>query len=348
MTPISSITDQLQRGGQIDTRALVMQAADALLADGIRPTVANVRARTGRGSASTINAALKDWWQDLGQRMARAQISPEIPAPLLEAADALWAAALKQADEALATYRADADKSVAEAHAGARDALLARDEAQAKLQDSLDSFRALENVRLELERRLTAESERRQMAEARIAQAQAEADRRERELRDRIEGIETLMKHERERSDGMESRLSLEVSEQKTAREQSETRHRRDTEVWREEKNRLSHQVQQAHQRSAELQGRLSTLEVQLADARDRQAGLHTEKENLVARQGVLEAAGASAQKIEEALRGELNALRETVRLIEADRDVLKRHLEEARRALLEAGEASNREKTSV
>ena len=345
MTPTTSVLDQ---SDQIDTRTLVKQAADALLADGIRPTVASIRARTGRGSASTINAALTDWWQDLGQRMARAQTRPEIPAPLLEAADALWAAALKQADAALAAYRAEADKGVAEAHATARDALLARDEAQEQLQDSLDSFRALEDVRLELERRLTGESERRQAAEARIGQVEAEAGRRENELRERIGNIETLLEHERERFDSMESRLSIDISEQKTARQQSEIRHRRDTEVWREDKNRLSHQVQQAHQRSAELQGRLSILEAQLAETRERQAGLQAEKENLVARQSVLEAAGALAQKIEEALRGELQALRETVRLIEADREVLKRQLEEARRALLEAGEASNREETAV
>ena len=36
----------------IDTRTLVKQTADRLLAEGIRPTVASVRQRTGRGSAS--------------------------------------------------------------------------------------------------------------------------------------------------------------------------------------------------------------------------------------------------------------------------------------------------------
>src|SRR4030065_164620 len=112
-----------------NTRLLTKRAADELLADGQRPTVANVRNRIGRGSAGTINAALQEWWADLSQRLAQAGSRPEVPAPIAEAMSQLWAAALEQAHNALAEYRHEADRKVAEAADTAATALLARDEA---------------------------------------------------------------------------------------------------------------------------------------------------------------------------------------------------------------------------
>lgn len=48
-------------GRTSDVPALVSRAAKAMVAEGIRPTVAGIRERIGKGSNTTILKALKDW-----------------------------------------------------------------------------------------------------------------------------------------------------------------------------------------------------------------------------------------------------------------------------------------------
>lgn len=328
-----------------NTRVLVKRVADELLAEGHRPTVANVRARTGRGSASTINAALKEWWQELARRIAEARARPDVPSPLLEVADHLWTAALDQAHQALAGYREEADKQVAEATETTRATLLARDEAEKRTSELQVRCDQLEDIRLDLERRLTAETERHQATETRAAQAYAEAEKRENELRERIRHLEQLLEQERKRSDSTEQRLSRQLDEQKTARSQAEARHREEAASWYQEKDTLLQQTQQAHERHSVAQGRIAALEAQLAEVRSLYIAQQTEKERLIARQAALDESVARTQKIEEALHGELAALRETIRVIGEDRDALRNALEEARNALVEAKSDTTRQR---
>ena len=72
----------------------VWQAADQLMAQGIRPTVANVREITQRGSAGTINDALKDWWQELAKRMSVQSVHPDLPDTVAALMQQLWQLAL--------------------------------------------------------------------------------------------------------------------------------------------------------------------------------------------------------------------------------------------------------------
>ena len=162
----------------IDTRTLVKQTADRLLAEGIRPTVASVRQRTGRGSAGTINTALHEWWQELAQRLAAIANRPELPTPLIEAADQLWEAALLQAHEALTQYRREADAKVEDAKAAVETATQEQQQAEALKTAVQQQVTELEQIRLDLERRLTAESTRREQAESRIREIQSEAAQR--------------------------------------------------------------------------------------------------------------------------------------------------------------------------
>lgn len=320
-----------------ETRPLVKQAADELLADGIRPTVANVRARIGRGSATTINAALGDWWQQLAGRLAKAGDRPDVPAPLLELAERLWDAALVQAHDALKTHREEADQRVARAAEIEAAALLARDQAHQKFSDLQQQHQQLGEIRLDLERRLTAEAEKRQHAEARVLVVQAEAVAQAEALRARIRELEELLRREQARFDSMERRLSLQVDEQKTARVETETRHRDDATAWRTERNDLIGQVRQAQERSAELNGRITTLLAQISELRDAYVALQTEKETLVASHARLETTASQAQKIEDSLRGEISALREINEAIETGRRSLREDLEDARKTLAAA-----------
>lgn len=80
------------------TRERVFAAADALLEAGIRPTQQAVREKIGSGSLTTINRALNDWWQTLGERITRQQQHPELPEPVLNIANQLWDRALAYAE----------------------------------------------------------------------------------------------------------------------------------------------------------------------------------------------------------------------------------------------------------
>lgn len=91
----------------------VAQAADALLQDGLRPTIERIRQRIGRGSPNTVGPMLEQWFAGLGQRLGGAAQPPDqtdTPTAVLQAANALWDAACQeaqaQAQDACAAQRA--------------------------------------------------------------------------------------------------------------------------------------------------------------------------------------------------------------------------------------------------
>lgn len=321
-----------------NTRLLAKRAADELLADGDRPTVANVRHRIGRGSASTINAALQEWWAELSQRLVQARSQPEVPAPLAEAMSQLWTAALEQAHHALAEYRNEADRKVTEATDAAAIALLARDEATKALQALQQDHQALADTRINLERQLTVETERREVAERQIGEVRTEADGRIAEARDRIRQLEELLERERTRYDAMENRLTQQIEEQKVARLKAEAHHRDEASAWRKEKNQLLGQNQETHRRLAEVQGRNLTLTEQTVALRNQVQGLQSDKEVLLVARSRLEVRLNQIQNVEETLRSEINALKHLIKLTEEDRTALKGDLDAARKALADGG----------
>lgn len=92
-----------------DTHSRVIEVADQLLEEGIRPTQQNVRERIGSGSLTTINRALNDWWHTLAQRISRRNEHPELPEPVLTLASQAWDRAL-----AYAEHRFDAQRQLLE------------------------------------------------------------------------------------------------------------------------------------------------------------------------------------------------------------------------------------------
>ena len=73
-------------------------AADALIADGLRPTIERVRQKIGRGSPNTVSPMLESWFATLSSRLGvngtKSQTS-STPVELQQIAEKLWAAALK-------------------------------------------------------------------------------------------------------------------------------------------------------------------------------------------------------------------------------------------------------------
>ncbi|WP_432473756.1 DNA-binding protein [Amphritea sp. HPY] len=83
----------------------VFEVADRLLSEGQRPTQQNIRNQLGSGSLTTINKALNDWWQSLGERLCSQHQRPEIPEPVFDSANALWQQALAYAEHQFSGQR---------------------------------------------------------------------------------------------------------------------------------------------------------------------------------------------------------------------------------------------------
>lgn len=74
-----------------NTRSLVHEAADRMLIeDGEIPTIRDILAEIGQGSHTTIAIALKDWKQQLGDRLRDAETIPELPSALARALVEAW------------------------------------------------------------------------------------------------------------------------------------------------------------------------------------------------------------------------------------------------------------------
>ncbi|MBY0453304.1 MAG: DNA-binding protein [Burkholderiaceae bacterium] len=120
------------------TRAIqyedVAHAADALLQEGLRPTIERIRMRIGRGSPNTVSPMLEQWFSGLGQRLNSTlgveKISAsdnDLPNSVLQAATALWVAARQQAQE-------QADNACAATRMALADEALQLQQARAELQ----------------------------------------------------------------------------------------------------------------------------------------------------------------------------------------------------------------------
>jgi chromosome segregation ATPase len=320
-----------------DTRTLVHEAADQLLAEGERPTVASVRARIGRGSASTINSALNDWWAGLSMRIAAARSRPDVPEPLLQATNQLWEAALVEASNALAGYRQEADAKVSAANDATTKAIVAQQEAEKSAERLAHEFKSLEATRIELERRLTTEIERRQAADDRADDIRKDAEQRLAESRERVRHLEELIRRDQDRFDSMEKRLSLQLEEHKTARSNAENKHKAAAASWREQKAGLNDEVLRANRELHETRGRITALEAQANETKNELETTRTELMRTEGARAELQERLIQFAKVEESLRVEANALRESFRLVEADRVTLRRDLEAARSALSSA-----------
>jgi Plasmid replication region DNA-binding N-term len=80
----------------------VQRAADTLLRQGIKPSVAAVRDQLGGGSPNTLTPLLSKYWETLGQRLGAGPESLErVPENLARVTELLWRRALEEARERL-------------------------------------------------------------------------------------------------------------------------------------------------------------------------------------------------------------------------------------------------------
>jgi hypothetical protein len=93
--------DVLYREGAISALD-VQRAADALLRQGTKPSVAALREQLGGGSPNTITPLLANYWETLGARLGAGPDSLErVPESLARVTELLWRRALDEARERL-------------------------------------------------------------------------------------------------------------------------------------------------------------------------------------------------------------------------------------------------------
>ena len=163
---MNQITEVRSRGIQ---ETDVFEAADALLAEGKRPTIERVRLKIGRGSPNTVSPMLERWFGTLGERLVGSTAGsasgrpagndPDgMPVGVRNAARLLWETARREAEEVqrgeLESMRAEL-QAREDALAEAQAALAQREEAFAQARVSLDSALASsQQAREALERQL--------------------------------------------------------------------------------------------------------------------------------------------------------------------------------------------------
>src|ERR1700689_5753455 len=80
----------------------VQRAADALLRQGRKPSVAAIREQLGGGSPNTITPLLAKYWEKLGSRLGEGPEALErVPEALARVTELLWRRALEEARERL-------------------------------------------------------------------------------------------------------------------------------------------------------------------------------------------------------------------------------------------------------
>ena len=254
------------------TQEQVNGAIEQLLLSGERPTIERVRVALGTGSPNTLTRMLDVWWQGLGERLMaqrRSAAIPSAPRAVVDAASALWEAALKSAGEAVerdieqAQEALTAERRVLEDEKQAMSAALA---AAREAQRLAEQAKQDTQVRLaDLQRLVDLQSSQIEDIQSRFSAAGSQVS----ELSSQLQQIEVA---------------SATAQAQATAdRRNLEAGHRAAEDRWltevdqlRQERTRLIRQLQQAEKDSRSklqaVESRLSSLSDQVRDLGSREA----------------------------------------------------------------------------
>lgn len=209
----------------------VFAACDALLLAGERPTIERVRQKIGRGSPNTVSPMLDAWFKGLGRRLqdpGAFSPPPDIPGPVLQAAQHFW-------EVAQASARADLEERVVESLRPMQDEVdralhaeaVAMAERDAEAGRARDARQELADVgrRLDVER--VAHGATTALADASRSHTtalQARLEDAEALLRDTEERARREILVAQERATGAERRAALEIENERAARGRAEKR----------------------------------------------------------------------------------------------------------------------------
>ncbi|MEJ8860066.1 DNA-binding protein [Variovorax robiniae] len=308
------------RGIQIED---VFGAADALLAEGLRPTIERVRLKIGRGSPNTVSPMLEKWFSSLGQRIAGG-INPAanlaagndadgVPVSVRNAARLLWETARREADDVqrqeLESARAVLDEAGTVLAAG--QAGLAQREA------------ALEQARASLDAALASSQQARETLERQLAEQTAEVARMRAVSEQEIARLNALLQ---------ESHASKEVLRQEQAAALAE----RDKDVKAE---RERHVALERHSHEEVDRARQASKQLEAGLAREQQQRLRSEEaaaQTLEAGRRMLRETQHAAQQVERDLRDQLTLQASLLAQAQSEGSALQQRLEDSLRQLSE------------
>lgn len=157
-------------------------AADALAADGKRPTLAAIRDAVGGGSFTTISEAMKTW---NGRHAAPTEpdTAPDaVTRAGVEQAAALWKQAKAVADEQLKSERAILDEARAELERETAEAAALADELTTENEAQKETIEQLKVEATEQQKALANMTTKATAAEAALAECRARAEHLEKQL----------------------------------------------------------------------------------------------------------------------------------------------------------------------
>ncbi|CAN7749459.1 DNA-binding protein [Variovorax sp. LjRoot84] len=324
---MAEIRQTFSRGIQEDD---VWGAADALLHEGLRPTIERVRQKIGRGSPNTVSPMLERWFVSLGQRIAggaapSANLSAGndadgVPVSVRNATRLLWETARREAEQ---VQRQEMD--------GARAELRESEESLRSGQAELAQREAaFEQARASLDTALASSQQAREALERQLAEQAAEVQRLRVSTDHEIARLNTLL---------LQTSASKELLRQEhaavlAAREQdlrdAEARHAA-------QDRRMLAEVDRARQATKSMEAEL---------AREQQHRVRSEEaaaQALQAERQALRTAQQAGQEAERSLRDQLAAERIALARSEAQGaalaqrlDALQRHLEDLQQRLAE------------
>lgn len=231
-----------------NTRTLVCEAADRILIDnGEIPTTREVLARIGQGSHTTIASALKEWKQQLGDRLRQAETTPGLPPALARALVDAWRVVVDdqalRADEAWGQYRRLADQQIENAQTRQQTALAGQEAAQRRADDlAIKRDGLVERIRV-LTDALHSAQARAAAAEARIDEYRATVERTIQQTEKQLAANAATLAVTQTRYDEMERRLTDQISEARGARERSEKTLQQKQEEWTRTRESLEQKI---------------------------------------------------------------------------------------------------------
>jgi hypothetical protein len=337
---MNQIAEVRSRGIQ---EADVFEAADALLAEGKRPTIERVRLKIGRGSPNTVSPMLERWFATLGERLvgshrAAGNDADGMPVGVRNAAKLLWETARREAEE---VQRVEMESVRAELQARedalvqAQAALAQREEAFAQARVSLDGAlassqqaretleRQLKDHALEAQRVRTGLDDEIKRLTALLSQAAESREQIRREHAELVAAKEQDLRQAEERHAGQEKRMLAEVDRARQSSKQLEAA------LVKEQQRRI--QSEEAAAQTLEAGRRLlrdtqqaaQEVERQLNERFARQAGMLAQAQSqgsaLQLRLEDLERQLVEEKKSHEGTRELLTGALETVRLTSKD-----------------------------
>ena len=217
----SNVSNFPLRGGRGIQESQVWEAADALVHEGLRPTIERVRQKIGSGSPNTVSPMLERWFATLGKRLDGhgANLADgeahQLPLAIVQAAKLFWESARREADQV----------QVQKAEAARREIELQRDALAQKEADLHQRETAFEQARVALDEALASS---RQAVAAMEAQMLTQAQESARHLSESEAEVRRLRKALDEavaRKEALREKAAMELgAAQRDARE-AEQRH---------------------------------------------------------------------------------------------------------------------------